>query len=49
MKQELKILKLKSVPESMNQLEHLIEEVCDQNNLNQTYQGCIAIAPDGSI
>jgi serine/threonine-protein kinase RsbW len=43
MKQELKILKLKSVTESMNQLEHLIEEVCDQNNLNQTYQGCIAI------
>jgi serine/threonine-protein kinase RsbW len=44
MKQELKTLKLKSLPESLNQLEHLIEEVCDQNNLNQTYHGCISIA-----
>jgi serine/threonine-protein kinase RsbW len=44
MKKEQKILRLKSVPESINRLEHLIEEVCDQNNLNQTYLGCITIA-----
>jgi len=44
MKQEQKTLRLKSVPESINQLEILIEEVCDAHNLNQTYFGCISVA-----
>jgi len=44
MKQEHKSLRLKSVPESMHQLEVLIEEVCDANNLNNTYLGCISVA-----
>ncbi|MCD4694818.1 MAG: ATP-binding protein [Bacteroidales bacterium] len=44
MKQEQKILRLKSVPESINQLETLIEEVCDLNNLNHNYLGCITVS-----
>lgn len=44
MKQEHKTLRLKSVPESIHKLEVLIEEVCDANNLNQTYLGCISVA-----
>jgi serine/threonine-protein kinase RsbW len=44
MKKEHKTLRLKSVPESIHQLEVLIEEVCDANNLNQTYLGCISVA-----
>ena len=44
MKKEHKTLRLKSVPESMHDLEVLIEEVCDANNLNQTYLGCISVA-----
>jgi serine/threonine-protein kinase RsbW len=44
MNKEHKTLKLRSVPESINKLEALIEEVCDANNLNQTYLGCITTA-----
>jgi serine/threonine-protein kinase RsbW len=44
MKNEQRILRLKSVPESINRIEQLIEEVCEKNNLNQTYFGCITIA-----
>jgi len=44
MKQAQKTLRLKSVPESINQLEVLVEEVCDAYNLNQTYLGCISVA-----
>lgn len=44
MTKEQKTLRLRSVPESMRQLEILIEEVCDANNLNQTYLGCISVA-----
>lgn len=44
MKQEQKTLRLKSVPESINQLEILIEEVCDAYNLNHNYLGCISVA-----
>jgi serine/threonine-protein kinase RsbW len=44
MKKEHKTLRLKSVPESLHQLEVLIEEVCDANNLNSTYLGCISVA-----
>jgi len=41
MKKEQRTLSLKSVPESFNQVEHLIEEVCDEYNLNHNYLGCI--------
>lgn len=44
MKQEHKTLRLKSVPESIHQLEMLIEEVCDIHNLNHTHLGCITVA-----
>lgn len=44
MKQEQKTLRLRSVPESINQLEILVEEVCDAYNLNHTYLGCISVA-----
>ncbi len=44
MKKEQKILKLKSVEESLHQLESLIEEVCDANNLNHNYLGCITVS-----
>ena len=44
MKKEHKTLRLKSVPESMRQLEILVEEVCDANNLNHTYLGCISVS-----
>lgn len=35
---------LKSVDESLHQLESLIEEVCDKNNLNHNYLGCITVS-----
>lgn len=44
MTKEQKTLRLRSVPESMRQLEILVEEVCDANNLNHTYLGCISVA-----
>ncbi len=44
MKKEHKTLRLKSVPESVHKLEILIEEVCESNNLNHTYFGCISVA-----
>ena len=44
MKQEQKTLRLKSVPESINQLEILVEEVCDAYKLNHSYLGCISVA-----
>jgi len=44
MKKEQKILKLKSVDESLHQLESLIEEVCDTNKLNHNYLGCITVS-----
>jgi len=44
MRQEQKTLRLKSVPESINQVEHLIEEICDDFNLNHNYLGCITVA-----
>ncbi len=44
MKQEQKTLKLKSVPESIHQVEKLIEQVCDEYNLNNNYLGCVTIA-----
>jgi serine/threonine-protein kinase RsbW len=44
MRQEQKSLKLKSQPSSLNQLERLIEEVCDDYNLNHNYLGCITVA-----
>ena len=43
MKQEQKTLRLKSVPESIHQVERLIEEVCNDNNLNHNYLGCISV------
>jgi serine/threonine-protein kinase RsbW len=44
MRQEQKTLRLKSKPESIHQIERLIEEVCDSNNLNHNYLGCITVA-----
>ena len=44
MRQEQKTLKLKSVPESINQIERLIEEICEDYNLNHNYLGCITVA-----
>ena len=44
MRQEQKTLKLKSVPESINQVERLIEEICEDYNLNHNYLGCITVA-----
>jgi len=44
MEQELKKLRLKSLPESINKLEGLIEDICDENNLNHNYLGCISVA-----
>ncbi|MEZ5198246.1 MAG: ATP-binding protein [Bacteroidales bacterium] len=44
MRQEQKTLRLKSMPESIHQLEGLIEEICDHNNLNHNYLGCISVA-----
>lgn len=44
MRQEQKSLRLRSVPESIHQLEGLIEEVCDDYNLNHNYLGCITVA-----
>lgn len=44
MRQEQKTLRLKSLPESIHQLEGLIEEICDDNNLNHNYLGCISVA-----
>ena len=41
MKKEQRTLSLKSVPESFNQVEILIEEICDEYNLNHSYLGCI--------
>jgi serine/threonine-protein kinase RsbW len=43
MRQEKKTLRLKSVPESIHEVERLIEDVCDSNNLNQSYLGCITV------
>jgi serine/threonine-protein kinase RsbW len=44
MRQEQKTLRLKSVPESIHEVERLIEEICDSNGLNQSYLGCISVA-----
>jgi serine/threonine-protein kinase RsbW len=44
MRQEQKTLRLKSVPESIHEVERLIEEICDSNNLNHSYLGCITVA-----
>jgi serine/threonine-protein kinase RsbW len=44
MKQEHQTLRLKSVPESIHQIEKLIEDICDSNNLNHNYLGCISVA-----
>ncbi len=41
MKKKQRTLSLKSVPESFNQVEKLIEEICDEYNLNHNYLGCI--------
>ena len=41
MKNEQRTLSLKSVPESFNQVEMLIEEVCNEYKLNHSYLGCI--------
>lgn len=44
MRQEQKTLRLKSTPESIHEVERLIEEICDSNNLNHSYLGCITVA-----
>lgn len=44
MKQEQKKLRLKSESASIHQLERLIEEICEDFNLNHNYQGCINVA-----
>ena len=44
MKQEQKHLKLKSSAESINQIDRLVEEVCDKYNLNHNYLGCISVS-----
>ena len=44
MKQDQKTLQLPSVASSINQLEILIQDVCDKYNLNHNYLGCITVA-----
>ncbi len=44
MRQEQKKLRLKSMPESIHRLQGLIEDICDENNLNHNYLGCISVA-----
>ncbi|MCD4683201.1 MAG: ATP-binding protein [Bacteroidales bacterium] len=44
MRQEQKKLRLKSLPESIHRLQGLIEDICDENNLNHNYLGCISVA-----
>lgn len=42
--QEQKTLELSSTMENVHQVEALIEEVCEDFNLNNTYLGCITVA-----
>ncbi len=42
--QEHKTLELSSIMENVHQVEALIEEVCEDFNLNNTYLGCITVA-----
>ena len=44
MNNEQRTLRLKSEPQSLNKLEVLIQDVCDENNLEHTYFGCISVA-----
>ena len=44
MRQEHKTLKIKSLQSNLYQVEHLIEEVCIDYNLEQNYLGCISVA-----
>ncbi|MCF8369060.1 MAG: ATP-binding protein [Bacteroidales bacterium] len=44
MKNEQKILSLRSVAESINQLEQMIEDVCDLYKLNHNYIGCVTVS-----
>lgn len=44
MKNEQRTLRLKSEPQSLSKLEVLIQNVCDEYNLNHTYFGCISVA-----
>ena len=41
MKKEQRTLSLKSVPESFNKVENLVEEICNEYDLNHNYLGCI--------
>lgn len=41
---EQKVLELRSEKESFRQIESLIQEVCDNNNLNDSYLSCISVA-----
>jgi serine/threonine-protein kinase RsbW len=49
MKKEQRTLTLKSVPESFNQVEKLIEEVCDAYKLNHNYLGCLLTSMDAAF
>jgi serine/threonine-protein kinase RsbW len=49
MKNEQRTLTLKSVPESFNKVEKLIEEVCDAYKLNHSYLGCLITTIDAAF
>ncbi len=44
MKTEQRTLRLQSLPENIHQVEQLIEDICDDYNLNHSYLGCINVA-----
>lgn len=48
MKNEQRTLTLKSIPENFNQVEKLIEEVCDTYKLNHNYIGCLLTSMDAA-
>ena len=44
MKNEQRTLRLNSEPQSLNKLEVLIQDVCDEYKLENTHFGCISVA-----
>ncbi len=44
MKTEQRTLRLQSLPESIHKVEQLVEDICEEYNLNNSYLGCINVA-----
>jgi len=44
MKTEQRTLRLQSLPENIHQVEKLVEDICNDYNLNHNYFGCINVA-----